>query len=113
MIISYLYLFIAILSEVFATSFVKLSEGFTKIFPSILVFIGYISSSFFLSLALKNIPIGIAYALWSGLGILFVTLLGYFLYNQKLNLIEIFGIVLIISGIFTMNIFSIFFKEIS
>ncbi|AFA41009.1 multidrug resistance protein [Wigglesworthia glossinidia endosymbiont of Glossina morsitans morsitans (Yale colony)] len=111
--LSYLYLFFAIISEVFATSLVKLSNGFTKIFPSILVLIGYISSSFFLSLALQNIPVAIAYALWSGLGILFVTLSGYFLYNQKLNFIEIIGILLIISGIFVMNIFSAFCKKTS
>lgn len=111
--LSYLYLFFAIISEVFATSLIKLSNGFTKIFPSILVFLGYISSSFFLSLALQNIPVAIAYTLWSGLGILFVTLSGYFLYDQKLNFAEIIGIALIISGIFVMNILSTFFKKTS
>ncbi|BAC24732.1 emrE [Wigglesworthia glossinidia endosymbiont of Glossina brevipalpis] len=103
--ICYIYLFIAILAEVFSTSLLKISEGFTKIFPSILIILGYIVSSFFLSLALKDIPIGIAYSSWSGFGIVFVTISGYFLYNQKINLIEIFGIILIITGVLIINIY--------
>ena len=73
---AYAYLLIAILSEVLATSMLKASDGFTKLLPSIITFIGYSVSFYFLSMVLKYIPIGISYAIWSGLGIVLISIVG-------------------------------------
>lgn len=95
----YLYLFIAILSEVIATASLKSSEGFSKLYPVIIVIAGYTISFLLLSLVLKTIPMGIAYSCWAGLGIVFITIAGYFLYNQKIDFYSVIGIALIITGI--------------
>lgn len=102
----YLYLFIAILSEVIATTSLKSSEGFSKLYPIVIVIIGYTISFLLLSLVLRTIPMGIAYSCWAGLGIVFITFTGYFFYNQKINIYAIIGIILIIVGIILINIFS-------
>ena len=102
----WLFLSIAIISEVIATSALKSSEGFTKLFPSILVIVGYGIAFYFLSLTLKYIPVGIAYAIWSGVGITFISIIGYFIFKQQLDLPAIVGIVLIIFGVVVINIFS-------
>ena len=102
----YLYLAIAIIGEVIATSALKASEGFTKITPSILVVVGYAVTFYFLSLVLKTVPVGIAYAVWSGLGVVLITIVGAILFDQKLDLAAVIGMVLIISGVVVMNIFS-------
>ena len=99
-------LFIAILSETVATTALKASEGFTILFPSILVVSGYCLSFYFLSLTLRAIPIGIAYAIWSGVGVALVTLFGVLIYDQKLDLAAVSGILLIMSGVVIMFSFS-------
>ncbi|AKC60109.1 DMT family transporter [Blochmannia endosymbiont of Polyrhachis (Hedomyrma) turneri] len=103
---AYLYLLIAIIAEVIATTSLKASWGFSKIYPSIIVIIGYAISFILLSLALKTIPIGIAYAYWAGLGIIFITIIGYLVYKQTLDTFAIIGISLIIIGMLMINLLS-------
>ena len=100
------YLLIAILSEVLATSMLKASDGFTKLIPSIVTFIGYSVSFYFLSMVLKYIPMGISYAIWSGLGIVLISIVGLLVFKQELDLPGIFGMVLIISGVIVIHLFS-------
>lgn len=102
----YLFLLIAILSEVTATSALRASGQFTKLWPSVIVVIGYASAFYFMSLTLKSIPVGIAYAIWSGVGIVLISVAGYFLYKQKLDLPALLGMGLIIAGVLVINIFS-------
>lgn len=102
----YLYLTIAIIAEVIGTSALKASEGFTQTLPSIVAIIGYGVAFYFLSLVLKAIPVGVAYAIWSGLGVVLVAIVGTVIFNQKLDLAAIIGMLLIIAGVFVMNIFS-------
>jgi small multidrug resistance pump len=101
-----LILFFAVLSEVIATTSLKFSEGFTKLVPSIIVVMGYGLSFYLLSMTLKVMPIGIAYALWSGIGITLTVLLGKILWNESLDWARITGIILIIMGILVINLFS-------
>ena len=101
-----LILFFAVLSEVIATTSLKFSEGFTKLVPSIIVVMGYGLSFYLLSMTLKVMPIGIAYALWSGIGITLTVLLGTILWNESLDWARITGIILIIMGILVINLFS-------
>ncbi|RYV01644.1 QacE family quaternary ammonium compound efflux SMR transporter [Shewanella sp. OPT22] len=103
---SYLYLAIAIIAEVIATSALKATNGFTEIIPSGIVVVGYAVAFYFLSLVLKTLPIGIAYAIWSGLGVVLIAVVGIYLYDQKLDYAAILGISLIISGVIVMNLFS-------
>ncbi|MEN3258350.1 multidrug efflux SMR transporter [Sodalis endosymbiont of Spalangia cameroni] len=103
---AYLYLFVAIIAEVIATSSIKASAGFSKLVPSLLVIIGYVISFTLLSLVLKTVPVGIAYASWCGLGIVFVAIASYFLYGQKLDAVAICGITMIIAGVLIINLFS-------
>ncbi|CAD83235.1 emrE protein (methyl viologen resistance protein C) (ethidium resistance protein) [Candidatus Blochmanniella floridana] len=102
----YLYLFIAIISEVIATTFLKVSDGFNKLYPIIIVILGYTLSFILLSLVLRTIPMGIAYSCWAGLGIIFITIAGYLFYDQKMDIYSITGIILIIIGVILINIFS-------
>jgi len=102
----YLFLLIAILSEVAATSALRASDQFTKLWPSVIVVIGYASAFYFMSLTLKSIPVGIAYAIWSGVGIVLISIAGYFLYKQKLDMPALMGMGLIIAGVLVINIFS-------
>ena len=99
-------LFFAVLSEVIATTSLKFSEGFTKIIPSIVVVVGYGLSFYLLSLTLKVMPIGIAYAFWSGIGIILTVVLGRVIWNESLDWARVTGIVLIIVGILIINLFS-------
>ena len=103
---SYLYLVIAIVAEVIATSALKASDQFSKILPSIIVVIGYGVAFYYLSLVLKTIPIGVAYAIWSGAGIALVTVVGLVVFDQKLDFAAIIGISLIVAGVVVMNVFS-------
>jgi small multidrug resistance pump len=103
---AYLYLAIAIIAEVTATSALKASEEFTKLIPSIIVLIGYGISFYFMTLILRTIPIGITYALWSGLGIVLVTIVGIFLYKQIPDTAAVIGMSLIVSGVVIIHIFS-------
>jgi small multidrug resistance pump len=102
----WLYLSIAIVSEVIGTSALKSSDGFTKLLPSILVILAYGTSFYFLSLTLRLIPVGIAYAIWSGVGIVLLSLIGWFLYGQKLDLPAFVGISLITAGVVVLNTLS-------
>lgn len=102
----YIYLAIAIVSEVIATSALKASEGFTKTMPSIIVVVGFSVAFYCLSLVLKTVPMGVAYAIWSGLGIVLISIAGLVLFGQKLDMAAIIGIILIISGVVVMNVFS-------
>lgn len=102
----YLYLFIAILSEVVATSSLKASQQFTKPLPSILVVVGYALAFYFLSITVKVMPVGITYAIWSGVGIVLVTIAGIYLYKQVPDIPAIIGMVLIAVGVLVINIFS-------
>ena len=103
---NYLYLTIAIVSEVIGTSALKASEGFSKLTPSIIVVIGYGTAFYFLSLTLKTIPVGIAYAMWSGVGVLLITLVGLFVFGQKVDLAGWIGIFLIATGVVVLNVLS-------
>ncbi len=102
----YWYLTIAIIAEVLATSALKESEGFSRLVPSLIVLAGYGASFYFLSLVLQTIPIGVAYALWAGLGIGLITIVGVVMFGQKMDLPAVIGIALIISGVFVLRVFS-------
>ena len=106
MTMQWIYLAIAIVSEVIATSSLKAAEGFTRWVPSLIVIVGYASSFYFLSLTLRTIPIGVAYAIWSGVGVALVTLIGWSIYHQSLNIAALIGITLIISGVIVLCLFS-------
>lgn len=100
------FLATAIISEVIATSALKGSAGFTRLLPSLIVVAGYAAAFYFLSLTLKAIPVGIAYAVWSGLGIVLVTAIAWVLYGQKLDFWGFVGIGLIIGGVAVLNLLS-------
>ncbi|MFU8927191.1 MULTISPECIES: DMT family transporter [Acinetobacter] len=103
---SYVFLAIAIISEVIATSALKASNGFTVLVPSLITIVGYVIALFCLSLTLKTIPVGIAYAIWSGAGIILISTVGWVLYKQQLDLAALIGLGLMISGIIVINVFS-------
>lgn len=103
---NWLYLFIAIVAEVIATSSLKSSDGFTRLWPSLATVVGYGTAFFFLSLTLRTIPVGIAYAVWSGVGVVLITLVGWFAFGQKLELGAFVGIGLIVAGVVVLNLFS-------
>lgn len=102
----WLYLAIAIVSEVIATSALKAAEGFTRWGPSLLVVVGYASAFYFLSLTLRSIPLGVAYAIWSGVGVALVSIVGWAIYHQSLDAAALVGIALIIAGVVVLNVFS-------
>ena len=99
-------LFFAILSEVIATSALKFSEGFTKLVPSVVVVLGYGLSFYLLSLSLKVFPIGIAYAIWSGVGLVLTVIAGMIIWKETLDWARVTGIILILAGIILINAFS-------
>ena len=101
-----IYLLLAILFETSATTMLKVSEGFTKPLPTVASIILYIFSFYCLSICLKDIPIGIAYAIWSALGIVLLTLIGIFAFKQTPDWPAIIGLLLIIIGVGILNIFS-------
>jgi small multidrug resistance pump len=103
---SQLALIIAIISEVAATSALKASDGFRVPVPSAIVVIGYGCAFYFLSLALRTIPMGVAYAIWSGVGIVLISLVGWIAYAQKLDLAAIAGMALIVAGVIVLNTLS-------
>jgi len=106
MIQTYAFLFLAIAAEVAATSALPLTQGFTRAGPSLAVIAGYGLAFYLLSLAVQAIPVGVAYAIWAGLGIVGVALLGLVLHGQRLDLPAIAGIALIIAGVVVINVFS-------
>ena len=103
---NYIFLAAAILCETIGTSFLKKTEQFSKPIPSIIFIVAMIASFYLLSLALKGIPIGIAYAIWSAVGIVMISLVGYFVYKESLDLPAILGIAFIVIGVIIINVFS-------
>jgi len=97
---------VAIASEVVATSALKASEGFTRLWPSVIVVLGYGIAFYCLSLALRTIPVGVAYAVWSGAGVALIALIGWFLFGQELDAAAMVGIGLIVAGVIVLNVFS-------
>jgi small multidrug resistance pump len=102
----YLFLGLAIIFEVIGSSFMKASDGFTKLLYTIVVAVAYLVCFYFLSLSLKTIPLGTAYAIWGGLGIVLTTLVSVFAFKQSIDFPAIAGIVLIVIGVFVINFFS-------
>jgi len=103
---NFVYLAIAIVFEVFATSALKQTEGFTRLWPSLLTIVGYGFAFYFLSLPLRTMPLGVVYAIWSGAGIVLVTLIGWSVFRQMLDLPAVIGIAMILGGVLVINIFS-------
>jgi small multidrug resistance pump len=103
---TYLYLFLAIVAEVIATSSLKAAEGFTKVVPSLIVIIGYIAAFYLLSLVLRGMTIGIAYAIWSGVGIILLAIVGAITFREIPDLPAVIGMGLIIAGVIVIHVFS-------
>ena len=103
---NWVYLGLAIFSEVVATASLKSTEGFTRLMPSIVVLVGYSAAFYFLSLTLDTIPIGVAYAVWSGVGVATITLVSFVIYNQKIDAAGLIGIGLIVAGVVVLRLFS-------
>ncbi len=104
--VTYLYLVIAIICEVIGTSAIKASEGFTKPIPSLIVIIGYCVSFYLLSLVLRQMPVGVAYAIWAGGGVVLVALSSAVIYKQIPDTPAMLGMGLIITGVVVINVFS-------
>lgn len=104
--IGFVYLSIAIVAEVIGTSALKASEEFSKLWPSLIVIAGYGVAFYFLSLVLKTVPVGVAYAIWSGVGIVLIALVGALLFKQVPDTPAMLGMGLIIAGVVVMNVFS-------
>lgn len=102
----WLILGLAIVAEVIGTSFLKASDGFSRLVPSLIVIAGYGAAFFLLSLTLKSIPVGVAYAVWSGAGIALIAVIGWFAFDQRLDAPALFGMALIIAGVIVINVFS-------
>ncbi|WP_294912625.1 DMT family transporter [Tatumella sp. UBA2305] len=102
----WIILFISIISETFATSMIKSSEGFTRLLPSLAVIFGYTISFIGLSQVVKVMNVGVAYAIWAGVGICLVSLISWLFFHQKLDLPAVLGIALIISGVIVIQLFS-------
>lgn len=103
---NWLFLSMAILAEVVATSALKASDGFSKWLPSLLVVVGYGTAFLFLSLTLRALPMGIVYAIWSGAGVVLITLAAWLFFGQRLDAPAIAGIALIVLGVVVLNVFS-------
>lgn len=104
--IPYVYLAVAIVAEVIGTSALKAAAGFTRPLPSLVVVVGYGIAFYFLSLALKFIPVGVAYAIWSGVGVALITLIGWLVFKQRLDAAALAGIALIVAGVIVIQVFS-------
>jgi len=102
----FIYLTMAIVAEVIATTMLKASEGFTRLWPSLVVVVGYAVAFWGLSMVVKTMPLGIVYAIWSGMGIVLVSIAAVFVYQQKLDLPAVIGMVLIIAGVLVINLLS-------
>ena len=103
---TYVYLALAIIAEVAATSALKASEEFSRLIPSLIVVVGYSVAFYFMTLVLRVMPVGVTYAIWSGLGIVLVTVAGFFLYRQTPDIPAMLGMGLIISGVVVIHVFS-------
>lgn len=103
---AYFYLFVAIVAEVVGTSALKASQEFTRFWPSVTVVVGYALAFYMLTLVLRTLPVGIAYAFWAGLGIVLVTLIGVVVFGEKLDLPAVLGLAMIIAGVVVIQVFS-------
>ena len=103
---AWIYLAIAIVAEVIGTSALKAAAGFTRPGPSAVVVAAYGLSFYFLSLTLQTVPVGITYAIWSGVGIVLITVIAWLMYGQTLDLPAFIGLGLIIAGVVVLNVFS-------
>lgn len=103
---SFVYLGIAIVAEVIATSALKASDGFTRPLATVVTTAGYATAFYFLSLTLKTIPMGLAYAIWSGVGIVLISLIGFIWFRQSLDLPAVIGLALIVAGVVVINVYS-------
>lgn len=106
MLLTYLYLFVAIIFEVVATTALKQADGFTRLAPSLVTVLGYALAFYFLALTLRTMPVGIVYAIWSGAGIILITAIGWILFRQALDLPALVGMGLILAGVLVINLFS-------
>lgn len=106
MLTNYVYLAVAILFEVIATTALKETHGFTRLVPSLVAIVGYGLAFYFLSLPLRTMPVGIVYALWCGAGIILVTIIGWLWFRQVLDLPALAGMALILAGVAVINLFS-------
>lgn len=104
--IAYVYLGVAIIAEVIATTALRAADGFTQLWPSLISIVGYVVAFYFLSLTLRSMPVGIAYAIWSGVGIVLISLAGWLIYKQLLDLPALIGMGLIMAGVIVINLFS-------
>ena len=102
----YVYLFFAVLAETIGTTALQASAQFTKFWPSVLVVVAYGVAFFLLGLTLKYIPVGVAYAIWSGLGIFLIAVIGFVVFGQRLDLPAILGLLMIVAGIVVIQLFS-------
>ncbi len=102
----YLWLFIAIVSETVGTSALQASQQFTRLVPSVMTVAFYLISFYFMALALKVMPVGIVYAIWSGFGIVCIAAIGFVVFGQKLDLAAVAGLAMIIAGILVIHLFS-------
>ena len=102
----WIFLSVAIVSEVVATSALKASEGFSRLWPSLIVLAGYSTAFYFLSLTLKTIPVGVVYAIWSGAGIALIALVAWVFFGQSLDVPAVIGLLLIVAGVVVLNVFS-------
>ncbi|MBZ9539332.1 QacE family quaternary ammonium compound efflux SMR transporter [Modicisalibacter tunisiensis] len=103
---AYLYLFLAIVAEVLGTTALKASQEFTRLWPSVGVVIGYGLAFYLLTLVLRSLPVGVAYAVWAGLGIVLVSLLGVVWFGERLDGPAVLGMGLIIAGVVVIQVFS-------
>lgn len=106
MTLTYLYLFVAIVAEVIATTALKSSQGFTRLLPSLVTVAGYMLAFFFLSLTLRNMATGVAYAIWSGVGVVLISLVAWRFQGQTLDTPALLGMGLIVAGVLVINLFS-------
>jgi small multidrug resistance pump len=97
---------LAIIAEVIATSALKASEEFTKLMPSLLVVVGYGFAFYFMTISLRVIPLGIMYAIWSGLGIVMISIIGWVMYKQTLDFAAMLGVGMIVAGVLVIHLFS-------
>jgi len=104
--VQFVYLIVAVIFETFGTACLKASNEFTKLWPSLGVIIGFAGAFYFLALTLRYMPIGVVYAIWSGLGIVLITLIGLFFFKQSLDAAAYIGLGLIILGVVVINMFS-------
>ncbi len=102
----YVYLIFAIITETIGTTALQASQQFTRFWPSVICVITYAASFYLMALALKVIPVGIAYAIWSGLGIVMIAIIGFAIFGQRLDLWAVIGMGLIIAGILVIHLFS-------